>query len=236
VFLLNFFNGQFWNVKMSFRMGSPAATLPVTSPQIQNHQPSSSRVASSYFPNQASNRNSLAPDNIESSARSRRPSQVSNRSIQTNQSSFPAPSRSSSVTEPCDVCKKTGIKTWTCIQCNNDAFCDDCWGKERAHRPGAVGFDGKPHEKTDRRVVERLRHILEPKRTPEEQQELHKNDEDTTWFGIARDSANLPICQDYERYATIMYQSRTSEVNVRYPQLVSFIGQTGKTFQNHPTF
>lgn len=86
---------------------------------------------------------------------------------------------------------------------------------------------GLPHEKTDRNVVNRLRDILEPKRTVEEQQSLHKNDEDTTWFGIARDTANLPIFQDYGRYGTIMSESQTSENNVRYPQLVSFIGQTG---------
>jgi hypothetical protein len=160
-------------------------------------------------------------------ARDRPPSQLSISSFQPAAApSVRAPSRSSSMTCPCDVCQRN-VRTWTCIQCNNDSFCDDCWGKERAHRPGAVGFDGKPHEKTDRKVVERLRMILDPKRTAEEKIKEHQNDEDTTWFGIARDSANLPIFRDYERYATIMAQSRTSQINVRYPQLVSFIGQTG---------
>jgi hypothetical protein len=88
-------------------------------------------------------------------------------------------------------------------------------------------MDGLPHEKTNRQVVERLRQILDPTRSTEEQESLHRSDEDTTWFGIARDSANLPIFQDYGRYATIMTESQTLEVNVRYPQLVSFIGQTG---------
>jgi hypothetical protein len=133
--------------------------------------------------------------------------------------------------ERCDVCQRSGVKTWTCIQCNNDNFCLDCWSRERAHRPGAVGFDGKPHEKTDREVVERLRQILEPRLTEQQQQELHRSDEDTTWFGIARDPVSgLPIFQDYERYATIMEQSRSVEGTVRYPQLVSFIGQTGRCF------
>jgi hypothetical protein len=125
------------------------------------------------------------------------------------------------------VCSSENKQTFTCVQCNNDAFCDDCWGKERPHRPGAVGIDGLPHERTNRQVVERLRQILDPHRSTEEQQILHRSDEDTTWFGIARDSANLPIFQDYGRYATIMTESQTPEVNVRYPQLVSFIGQTG---------
>jgi hypothetical protein len=93
-----------------------------------------------------------------------------------------------------------------------------------------VGFDGKPHEKTDRAVVERLRQIFDPKRTPEQQQELHRSDEDTTWFGIARDGSGVPVFQDYERFAAIMEQSRGVEGTVRYPQLVSFIGQTGESF------
>ncbi|KAE8449132.1 hypothetical protein EG329_008516 [Mollisiaceae sp. DMI_Dod_QoI] len=214
---------------MASREESPGQRMLLHPPQLRD-QPPPTRAAPSYFPSASSQvpaGHSLTPEVAESSSRSRRPSQVSNRSFRSAHVTFPPPSRSNSVTKPCDVCGTTCVKTWTCIQCNNDSFCDDCWGKERAHRPGAVGFDGKPHEKTDRRVVERLREILEPERTPEQQQESHRNDEDTTWFGIARDSANLPIFQDYERYASIMAQSRTSEVNVRYPQLVSFIGQTG---------
>ncbi|KAM3089514.1 hypothetical protein ACMFMG_001101 [Clarireedia jacksonii] len=167
-------------------------------------------------------------ETLSITSRSRRASHASQVSMQSNSISVKIPpSRSTSITEPCVVCGSTTTKTFTCIQCNNDAFCGDCWSKERPHRPGAVGFDGRPHEKTDKRVVDRLRKILEPKRTPAEQQEQHKSDEDTTWFGIARDSANMPIFQDYGRYAKIMAKSRTSSVKVRYPQLVSFIGQTG---------
>lgn len=138
------------------------------------------------------------------------------------------PSQNTFIPEQCVACYSTTAKTFTCIQCNNDTFCGDCWGKERPHRPGAVGFDGRPHEKTDKRVFDRLQKILDPERTPAEQQEQHKSDEDTSWFGIARDSANMPIFQDYGRYAKIMANSTTSRTKVRYPQLVSFIGQTGK--------
>jgi energy-coupling factor transporter ATP-binding protein EcfA2 len=52
-------------------------------------------------------------------------------------------------------------------------------------------------------------------------------DKDTTWFGIARDSNKQPIFQDYGRYATIIANSTTGEFKVRYPQLISIIGQTG---------
>lgn len=90
-----------------------------------------------------------------------------------------------------------------------------------------MGMFGLPHEKTDRDIMNRLQNVLEPTRTAGQQQDLHKSDEDTTWFGIARDTANSPILTDYGRYATIMTQSQMAEVNVRCPQLVSFIGQTG---------
>ncbi|PQE03570.1 patatin-like serine protein [Rutstroemia sp. NJR-2017a BVV2] len=174
---------------------------------------------------------SLETETLGIRSRPLRPSHTSRISTQSNPKSLKSmkspPSRCTSNTEPCVVCGSTEAKTFTCIQCNNDTFCGYCWSKERSHRPGAVGFDGKPHEKTEKRVVDRLRKILEPKRTPAEQQEQQKSDEDTTWFGIARDSANMPMFQDYGRYAKIMAQSRTSGIKVRYPQLVSFIGQTG---------
>jgi len=208
---------------MAPRADSPGSTTSYSA-QSRDQAPRT-RPVTSYFPKPPK---ILIPDIPEYSARSRSPSQVSNKPFQSAQSTLPPPSRSNSAAELCDVCKRTGSRTWTCIQCNNDSFCEVCWSKERAHRPGAVGFDGKPHEKTDRKVVARLREILQPERTTEQQLELHRSDENTTWFGIARDSANLPIFQDYERYATIMAQSRTTEVNVRYPQLVSFIGQTGE--------
>ncbi|KAH8665171.1 hypothetical protein BGZ60DRAFT_379045 [Tricladium varicosporioides] len=121
-----------------------------------------------------------------------------------------------------------GIKrVYHCVQCDG-AFCDECWAKQFPHRPGKLGADGLPHEKTDPEVVERLRDTLDnPDRTPEEQEKLHKNDEDTTWFGIGRDEANMPIFQDYGRYAAILAEPQDINRRNRYPQLVSFIGQTG---------
>lgn len=134
------------------------------------------------------------------------------------------PSRTTTLTQPCCICNESK-RTYACVQCNGD-FCAECWARQFPHRPGAVGIDGLPHEKTDRQIVDRLKHILEPIRTPEQQQSMHKSDEETIWFGVARDSANLPIFQDYGRYATIMAESQTGQ-NPRYPQLVSFVGQTG---------
>lgn len=126
----------------------------------------------------------------------------------------------------CCICRKEK-RLWTCDQCNNDAFCDDCWDRERPHRPGAKGRGGIPHEKTDQEVVAFLQQILETSRTIEEQRFLHDNDTDTIWFGVERDSTNTPSFHDHGRYAALMADSIGGHEGPRYPELVSFIGQTG---------
>lgn len=74
--------------------------------------------------------------------------------------------------------------------------------------------------------------------TSAEQDLRHKNDEDTTWFGIVREDAELPTFLDYGRYATIMTDTSGAASHRgpdwmpgvrdhRFPSLVSFVGQTG---------
>jgi len=128
---------------------------------------------------------------------------------------------------PCQTCKATDKTTFSCIQCNNLSFCDECWSKWILHADGAVGWDSRPHEKSNPQVVQRLRQILEPSRTEGEHENELLGDEDTTWFGVGRDSTNQPVFQDHGRFATLMSESQTRDVGQRWPQLVSFIGQTG---------
>jgi energy-coupling factor transporter ATP-binding protein EcfA2 len=106
-------------------------------------------------------------------------------------------------------------------------FCDDCWVKQGPHKAGRTGPDGLPHEKANPAIVKRLQGILTPPQEHTEQQILHMEDEDTTWFGMVRNSQNSPAFQDYGRYSAIMADSNSGEYKSRYPQLVSFIGQTG---------
>jgi energy-coupling factor transporter ATP-binding protein EcfA2 len=106
-------------------------------------------------------------------------------------------------------------------------FCDDCWSKQGPHKAGRTGPDGLPHEKANPTIVKRLQNILTPPQEHSEQQLLHIEDEDTTWFGMVRNSQNSPAFQDYGRYSAIMADSNSGEFKFRYPQLVSFIGQTG---------
>ncbi|KAI0517620.1 FabD/lysophospholipase-like protein [Xylaria bambusicola] len=127
----------------------------------------------------------------------------------------------------CYSCHHHDRQTYSCIQCNNLSFCNDCWSKWVLHQPGAVGYDDRPHEKADVQVVQRLRQILDPKRTESDHEKDLQNDDDTTWFGVERDSSNQAIFQDHGRFTTLMTDSHSSELGNRYPQLVSFIGQTG---------
>ncbi|KAL9047302.1 MAG: hypothetical protein Q9214_000088 [Letrouitia sp. 1 TL-2023] len=80
--------------------------------------------------------------------------------------------------------------------------------------------------------------VLGPNLSTEQQRSLHIDDENTTWFGIVREDGELPLFQDYGRYANIMADTSASNVrsgsrwinngrDVRYPSLVSFVGQTG---------
>lgn len=128
----------------------------------------------------------------------------------------------------CFSCKTSSKQLFTCIQCNNFAFCNDCWSRWQLHMPGMVGWDGRPHEKSNPQVVQRLREILEPTRTPSEHDSEFRTDYDTTWFGVGRDNANQPVFQDHGRFATLMSENPMYELGSRYPQLVTFIGQTGE--------
>ena len=85
----------------------------------------------------------------------------------------------------------------------------------------------------------KIKAILEAKKTPAEQDVLHKDDEDTTWFGVIREDAELPSFQDYGRFASIMTETLRLTSNAssdlgpgghdhRFPSLVSFVGQTGQ--------
>ncbi|KAF2096172.1 FabD/lysophospholipase-like protein [Rhizodiscina lignyota] len=107
-----------------------------------------------------------------------------------------------------------------------DAFEAGCWKTQVLHRPGKQP-KGIPHEQALPEVVDRLKATFNPPSDEVTQERLHLEDEETTWFGIARDSANHPIFQDYGRYATLFANSAFEENAVRFPRLVSFIGQTG---------
>ncbi|RGP77832.1 hypothetical protein FLONG3_4008 [Fusarium longipes] len=124
---------------------------------------------------------------------------------------------------PCCVCNGP-YKAWKCVQCD-DFFCNDCWPKERPHRPGKVGIDGREHEKVDEDIVHRLQQIFgQP--TAEEQHRRHTNDINTTWFGVTKEH-DQPYLHYSNRLVDILRESQMGAFTERFPQLVSFVGQTG---------
>lgn len=64
--------------------------------------------------------------------------------------------------------------------------------------------------------------------TPEEQSAQHIKDLNTIWFGVIKE-ANQCLSLHYStRLVDIMQDSQSGEYQERFPQLVSFVGQTGK--------
>ncbi len=101
------------------------------------------------------------------------------------------------------------------------------------HRNHHLAPGNVPHEKTSRDLALKIKGILEPSLDSAMEEELHTADESTTWFGIVREHGEFPIFQDYGRYANLMSdtgpQGNLEHHGTRYPGLVSFVGQTGRS-------
>lgn len=81
-----------------------------------------------------------------------------------------------------DRCNTPNAAIWHCVDCDSN-YCSECWGYQGPHKSGKYGRDGVPHEKTDVKVVSRLKRILQPPRSPEAIQKCHDADQCTKWFG-----------------------------------------------------
>jgi hypothetical protein len=78
------------------------------------------------------------------------------------------------------------------------------------------------------RIHEILLASLRPEKSESEQKELHRKDESTTWFGVAREGGiEESTFKDHGRFwAMIKEFSKRGKRNI-YPGLVSFVGPTG---------
>lgn len=81
-----------------------------------------------------------------------------------------------------DRCNTPNATIWHCVDCDSN-YCSECWAYQGPHKAGKYGRDGVPHEKTNVKVVSRLKRILQPPRTPEAIQKCHDADQCTKWFG-----------------------------------------------------
>lgn len=132
----------------------------------------------------------------------------------------------------CEQCD-TGGNLDYCNVCDA-IFCDKCWDVQLSHKKQRLAPGSIPHERTIFDTAQKIKSILELRTNAEQQNVLHQDDEDTTCFGIVRENAELPVFQDYGRYARIMADTQgvlsgqhLNTHDQRYPSLVSFVGQTG---------
>jgi hypothetical protein len=98
------------------------------------------------------------------------------------------------------------------------------------HKLNQLTPGGVPHEKTDYKITLKIKIIMESILTDDEQAEKHRDDENTTWFGVLREKGELPMFQDYGCYANLMASVAGGDavgVETKFPGSVSFVGQTG---------
>ena len=131
---------------------------------------------------------------------------------------------------PCEGSECTGAASTArslCLNCSS-VYCESCWDKQGPHQAGKTGPDGLPHERTDKEIYERLKRILDPPESISELSRLHQEDESTIWFGIEKDLNGPPLFLDHGRFAALMADTKQPNGGMRYPQLVSFVGETGE--------
>ena len=78
-------------------------------------------------------------------------------------------------------------------------------------------------------MIELMHSIMEPPQDRYTLQMMHQEDRDTRWFGVVKAAHGISSqFHDFNRYAQLMLDSRPLNGIVRYPKLISFIGDTSK--------
>lgn len=125
----------------------------------------------------------------------------------------------------CGSLLASDMRCYFCYPCGH-VFCDRCWGRSPPHvRKRVQG--GIPHEKTDPRLAKIIEQTLEVELDEKQQSWMHLKDENSSWFGTTRDDDDDMVFHDHGRFADLMAEMSARKRQVRYPGLVSFVGQTG---------
>jgi len=122
----------------------------------------------------------------------------------------------------CQECRGSLVFCSTC----KDYYCEACWPLQPLHRPGRT--TASTHDKVERDLYLRLWNTFNP--DPRRQDALHRENEETIWFAVRREAnaANQQkILLDSGRYASLVANGSEGRHLVRYPSVVSFVGQTG---------
>lgn len=139
----------------------------------------------------------------------------------------------------CNDCRMVSSKDdiWMCVQCRG-SWCDVCWDKIGAHNtspeddPFAFNVDSSiigAHEKVTKEVFTRISQIFRPLQ-PALRTSAHEKESQAKWFGIYRGDGNQLYFGDTNRLTNIIEDSWTAENPDQYPSIVSFVGQTGMSF------
>jgi hypothetical protein len=84
----------------------------------------------------------------------------------------------------CPLCENTSPQVfWFCGVCKL-AYCDGCWDTQAPHRMKSRALASTPHEKTPLDIAEMVGKVLGPTEDVEKREELHREDENTAWFGM----------------------------------------------------
>ena len=132
----------------------------------------------------------------------------------------------------CLICENTSPQSfWFCGVCKL-AYCDVCWKVQAPHRVKSKALVSTPHGKTPLDIADKVGKVLAPTEDVRQRVELHREDENTAWFGIERPNDSSPLLiQDYGRLNDFLHEWEAkkdpSTSGPRTPSLVSFVGQTG---------
>jgi hypothetical protein len=159
-----------------------------------------------------------------------RPAFPPSKPVQAHRSENRPPRRAPSKDDwQCDSCDKKGPSRYYCNICLY-VYCSDCWNAQLPHKklpdkPGQL-----PHEQTDLELERRIRRSLRPNQSAEENAELHRDDENATWFGLAPNHARNSESElgDSGRLEELISNYPSNVRSRLHPSLVSFIGQTGR--------
>ncbi len=138
----------------------------------------------------------------------------------------------------CRSCRSvsTANDLWICVQCRG-TFCNTCWDEQSAHRdPEEDAYDISfetggfgAHEKVSREVYHRLTPIFAPL-SDDERAGAHEKESQAKWFGVCRGEGNYLYLGDTDRLTSVINDSWTKEFPDQFPSIVSFVGQTGKSY------
>ena len=127
----------------------------------------------------------------------------------------------------CDMCSTVDTHSAYCNPCDAN-LCPTCWDRQASHRPSARRRGGAiPHEKTDLALSRKIEAALRPRRTEDQEADLHEEDRMTTWFGVTRTLDRIHFGVG-DRYDILLADYPQNERMNLYPSLGCFIGSTSK--------